>query len=230
MQYMNIRHGTPMKKEKNPNEFENKRKKVVQFMQDTGALHSSKVIDAFLRVPREKFVPNEYQDEAYVDEALPFSPTQTISQPTTIATMLELLEVTVGKRVLEVGSGCGYVLALLSHIVGKDGKVYGVEIARDSVESSRKKIGELGFQNVEILCGDGKKGWSGKSPFDRILVSAACAQIPEQLISQLAEKGKLVAPVGNRYTQQLVKIEKENGKMSQETSQKGYFVFVPLHD
>ena len=186
---------------------------------------SNKIIGAFEKVKREDFVPENLKERAYEDAPLPIGKGQTISQPYTIATMLSLLELKEGQKVLEVGSGCGYVLALLSSIVGKDGKVFGIEIIKELAEKSKENLKDC--KNVKIHLGNGKNGLSKEAPFNRILISAAYKKIPEKLIGQLKDKGIIVAPIGNVYGQSLVAYQKTNGKLRLKKEIPG-FIFVPL--
>ncbi len=208
-------------------EFEEKRKILVQKMKANGCLKSKEVENAFLKVKRELFFPKNLMDYAYSDEAFPIGFGQTISQPSTIAVMLELLEAKKGMRVLEVGGGSGYVCALLGEIVGAKGRVFGIELVEGLFQIAKKNLIENKSKNVELFLGDGSRGLIEKSPFDRVLVSAACPFIPNSLFEQLKEKGRIVAPVGGSYSQQMVTVEKINGKRKQ-TIASGYFVFVPL--
>ena len=207
--------------------FEAERKALVEGMKSSGAVKSLEVENAFFAVHREFFVRQDLQNLAYADDALPLISGQTISQPSTIAAMLESLQAKAGQKVLEVGSGCGYVLALLSKIVGEKGKVFGVEILPELAELSKKNLQTAGIKNVEVFCADGSKGLESKKPFDRILVSAACAFVPKALLEQLAENGMIVAPVGDRFTQQLEILQKMKGKILKSYAQ-GLYVFVPL--
>ena len=188
---------------------------------------SKQTLSAFEKVKREDFIPENLKERAYEDAALPLGFGQTISQPYTIATMLSLLELKPGFKVLEIGSGCGYVLALISKIVGKNGKVFGIEIIKSLFDSSRKNL--KNYENVKIYAGDGKSGLSKYAPFDRILISAASDEIPKKLIGQLKEKGIIVAPLGNRYEQSLMVFEKINRELQFKKEIPG-FVFVPLVD
>ncbi len=219
-----------MKKEPKPNEneFSSQRQRLVEYLRGTQAIQSESIAHAFLRVPRELFLSKENIFRAYEDMALPTQHGQTISQPTTIAHMLELLDVKKGMNVLEVGSGCGYVLALLSYLVGENGKVWGMELEKDLVEFSQEKIKELGLNNVEIATGDGAQGWKEHAPFDRILVSAAVPFIPPALFKQLKEKGHIIAPVGDSFSQRLVKMAKFNGKILKREMEGNWYEFVPL--
>src|SRR3989344_1192416 len=188
---------------------------------------SKQILSAFEKIKREDFIPENLKERAYEDAALPLEFGQTISQPYTIATMLSLLELKPGFKVLEIGSGCGYVLALISKIVGKNGKVFGIEIIKSLFDSSRKNL--KNYENVKIYAGDGKSGLSKYAPFDRILISAASDKIPKKLIGQLKEKGIIVAPLGNRYEQSLMAFEKINRGLQLKKEIPG-FIFVPLVD
>jgi len=209
-------------------EFEEKRKRIVEFMKDTEAVKTKEVENAFLKIKREIFVPLDLQAVAYADEALPIGFGQTISQPSTIAVMLELLEAKKGMKVLEVGAGSGYVCALLSEIVEEKGEIFGIELVSELFERAKENLKLQGCKNIELVVGDGSIGWKEKSPFDRILVSAACPCIPDALFEQLKEKGIIVAPVGDRFTQTMQKIKKIKGKQEKEEYEKTCFVFVPL--
>jgi len=206
--------------------FLQKRRQLVEFMDFN--VSSPIVKKAFLGVKRELFVPGKLQASAYVDEALPIGFGQTISQPSTIAIMLEMLELKEGQKVLEVGSGCGYVLALLSEAVGAQGKVFGVEKLKDLVEVSRKNLEAQGTKNVAVIEGDGSLGLKEEAPFDRIIVSAACPFVPKPLFDQLKEEGIAVAPVGDLYTQEIQQMRKKNGKPLKRNYAGTFFSFVPL--
>ena len=211
-----------------PEEFSEKRKALVEQMQREGVLKNTLIKNAFLSVPREKFFPEKYVRLSYDNNAFPIGSGQTISQPSTIAVMLELLDLQEGQKILEVGAGSAYVMALLSSIVGKKGKVFGIELLPELKERAEKNLGKAKCgKNVELLVADGCKGWPQKKPFDRILISAACKKIPEELGEQLAEKGKIVAPLGGSFSQEIVMLQKEKGRIL-EKERKCCFVFVPL--
>ncbi|MEK6820032.1 MAG: protein-L-isoaspartate O-methyltransferase [Nanoarchaeota archaeon] len=188
---------------------------------------SKEILAAFEKVKRENFVPKNLKDRAYEDTALPIGFQQTISQPYTIATMLSLLELKRGLMVLEVGSGCGYVLALLSNIVGKKGKVFGIEIIPELIKKSQENLTDC--KNIRIHLGNGKLGLKKEVPFDRIIISATYNEIPEQLIEQLKENGIIVAPIGNIYGQDLIAYKKVNHGLQIKEKIPG-FIFVPLVD
>jgi protein-L-isoaspartate(D-aspartate) O-methyltransferase len=180
---------------------------------------SAEIVSAFEKVNREKFVLPDYQSLAYDDIALPIGYGQTISQPYTIAFMLYLLQVTPGLKIMEVGSGSGYVLALLSELTS-GGKIYGVEIVFGLV--ARSRINLRSHKNITIRLASKKLGLSAEAPFDRILVSAAANILPEELIKQLGKNGIMVCPVKNS----ILKITKQNEKYKTERYEG--FSFVPL--
>ncbi|MBI3623214.1 protein-L-isoaspartate(D-aspartate) O-methyltransferase [Candidatus Pacearchaeota archaeon] len=184
---------------------------------------SDRIINAFSKVPRELFVPQEYRNLSYDDAALPIGHSQTISQPYTIATMLSVLYLREGQKVLEIGSGSGYVLALLSEIVGPKGQVSGIEIIKDLYSNSKKTL--AAYKNVKVYCQDGKQGLPLKAPFDRILISAALEEIPKEILSQLKEGGVLVAPIGSSQQQTITAIKKHEN-FNLRIKQIPGFVFV----
>jgi len=190
-------------------------------------LFSKEILSAFEKVKRENFVPENMKDRAYEDTALPIGFKQAISQPYTIATMFSLLKIKKGQKILEIGSGCGYVLALLSEIVGRKGKVFGIEIIQNLFEESKKNL--KNYKNIKVYFGDGKLGLPEEKPFDAIIISAAYNKIPERLIEQLKENGIITAPLGNKYGQSLVAYQKVNGKLKLKKEIPG-FIFVPLVD
>lgn len=185
---------------------------------------SKQILNAFSKVKRENFIPQELKQSAYEDTALPIGEAQTISQPYTIAMMLSLLELKPKQKVLEVGSGCGYVLALISEIVESKGKVFGIEIIKELFENSKQNLKD--YKNIKVYNKNGADGLEKKTPFSRILISAACKEIPKTLLSQLKEDGILVAPVGE-YEQSLVAVKRIKNKFVVQKEIPG-FVFVPF--
>ena len=192
-----------------------------------GRIQDEKVIDAFLKVPRDFFVPEEYKIHAYEDRPLPIGRGQTISQPYIVALMTELLELKGSERILEIGGGSGYQAAILAEIL-KEGEVYSIEYDGVLAEELQKRMRKLGIDNVYIKDGDGYYGWEEYSPYERIIITCATPHIPEPLIQQLKIGGIVVAPVGRSvFGQDLIKaIKKEDGKLFYENY--GGCVFVPM--
>lgn len=209
-------------------DFGAQREKLVNSMVASGSLKSPELKRAFLSVKREEFFLPDMKRFSYEDSAFSIGYSQTISQPSTIAIMLEHLMPKRGQKVLEVGSGSGYVLALLSELVGPEGTVIGIERNTELAQRSRYTLEKLGYKKVKVINADGSKGLPEESPFDRILVSAACSAVPKPLEEQLAFGGRLVAPVGSRFSQQLQVIEKTRSGQVKSYFAEGYFVFVPL--
>ncbi|NPA15098.1 MAG: protein-L-isoaspartate(D-aspartate) O-methyltransferase [Deferribacteres bacterium] len=204
--------------------FEERRKALVELLRKKG-IRDERVLNAILRVPRHLFVPPELVDRAYDDRPLPIGKGQTISQPYIVALMTEALGIDEDSRVLEIGTGSGYQAAVLAEIA-KD--VYTVERIPELSERARKIIEGLGYKNVFFKVGDGTCGWPEHAPYDAIIVTAASPRIPKPLIKQLKVGGRLVIPVGNELTQELLRITKitEDGKVDIESL--GGCVFVKL--
>ncbi len=178
-----------------------------------------KIIKAFEKVQRENFVSEDLKDYAYLNQPLPIGEGQTISQPYTIAFMLTLLELEDSKKILEVGSGSGYVLALMNEI-SKNSKIYGIEIKKELVEKSRKVLANE--ENILVVNSEGSDGLKEQAQFDRIIVSAAAKEIPVKLLRQLKSRGVMVVPVRNSILQ-IKKFTNEN-KIKEFPG----FSFVPL--
>ena len=169
-----------------------------------------RVLDAMRRVPRHEFVPEISRQDAYGDHPLPIGEGQTISQPYIVAAMLEHLALRGSDRVLEVGTGSGYVTALLSLLCGD---VYSVERHAQLAASAESTLHRLKYPNVKIKIGDGREGWAEYAPFDAILVSAATAEMPPALFNQLREGGRMVVPVGPPSSQELQLVRKVSGQV-----------------
>lgn len=183
------------------------------------------ILDAFRAVPREAFVSDEYAHLAYGDHPLPIEANQTISQPYIVALMIQAAAIKAGDKVLEVGAGSGYAAAVVSRIADR---VIGIERQHELVEVARERLQRLGYDNVEILEGDGTKGCREEAPFDAILAAASGSHVPRPLIEQLAPEGCLVMPLGEAgWVQELIKVTKqEDGILRQENL--GGVRFVPL--
>jgi len=185
-----------------------------------------RIINAFGKVKREDFVPENFKKLSYEDIALPINNEQTISQPSTIALALSLLKLKENQKVLEIGSGCGYVTALMSEIVGEKGQVYGVEVVQNLAEKSRQNL--KNYKNVVIYNRNGKVK-SEEVPFNRILISAALEEVPKEILEQLEENGILVAPIGPGFMQTLTSIRRTKDKFVVEKEIPG-FIFVHFVD
>jgi protein-L-isoaspartate(D-aspartate) O-methyltransferase len=186
-------------------------------------LKKPSLLRAFLKVDREVFVGAGSRAQAHGDHPVTIGHGQTVSQPFMVALMLNALEVRPGVKVLEVGAGSGYVLALLSALGARP---YGVEWLMDLACSIPERLAANDLRHVQVSCGDGGLGWPQESPFERILVSAACPEVPPPLVEQLAPGGILVAPVGTLYGQELVRLRKRPTGITHEGL--GGCVFVPL--
>ncbi|MEM3837559.1 MAG: protein-L-isoaspartate(D-aspartate) O-methyltransferase [Fervidicoccaceae archaeon] len=214
--------------------FYERRKSLVERLRAEGILKSEKVERAFLRVPREKFVPPEYREYAYFDEPLPIGLGQTISAPHMVAIMTEELNAEAGWRVLEIGTGSGYQAAILAEIVApsderreKWGHVFTIERLEMLAEQARKNIASSGYEDrITVIVGDGSLGYEKEAPYDGILVSAAAPKIPRPLIEQLKDGGRMVIPVGHRYVQRLHVVEKTGESIRVNVREP--CVFVPL--
>jgi protein-L-isoaspartate(D-aspartate) O-methyltransferase len=172
------------------------------------------VLRAMDEVPREHFVENAFVDAAYADQALPIACGQTISQPYVVAYMTEQLRLQPQHRVLEIGTGSGYQAAILSRLARE---VISVERYRTLANAARIRLATLGYNNVEVLLGDGVAGVPDKAPFDRIMITAAAENVPEALVAQLAEGGLMILPLGpHNGSQHLVRVTKRETGLEQE--------------
>lgn len=175
---------------------------LINLLINDGYLKTPEIIEAFKAVDRADFVPEENKTRAYVNEPLPIGFGQTISQPLTVAFMLELLRPRNGEKILEVGAGSGWQTALLAYIVGKEssGKVFAIERIAELKDTAEKNVSKCDFVkkgNVEIILGDGSKGYKKEAPFDRIIAAAASGEIPVAWKRQLKINGRIVAPIEN---------------------------------
>ncbi|MBI2144183.1 protein-L-isoaspartate(D-aspartate) O-methyltransferase [Candidatus Woesearchaeota archaeon] len=201
------------------------KEKLAQFWKDAG-IADGKLIKAFGRVPREEFVLDELKEEAYTDLPLPILRGKTISQPTTIAIMTQALELKEGHKVLEIGTGSGYQAALIGAVVGSSGKVMSLEVVPELVAFARKNLRKAGISNVEVIEEDGSQGYAKEAPYDRIIATAACPKVPDALLGQLKDGGILVAPVGDIYSQEVLRIRRtREGTISESL---GEFRFLPM--
>jgi protein-L-isoaspartate(D-aspartate) O-methyltransferase len=185
---------------------------VARQIRDRG-IQSPRVLAAMESVPRHLFVPPELIAKAYTDEALPSSDGQTISQPYMVAASADALDLQGHERVLEVGAGTGYQAAVLSLL---SREVIALEAIPALAESAGRRLATHGYRNVRVEVGDGSEGFAQAAPFDAVLVSAAAPAVPQPLVDQLAEGGRLVIPVGSEDYQQLLKIVKSNGRLREQ--------------
>ncbi len=206
-------------------EFVQKRQRLVAYSVERQGLENEDVIRALGSVPRHLFVPEEYRDNAYEDHPLPIGYGQTISQPSLVAWMTELLELEPGDKVLEIGTGSGYQAAILAELGYVE--VYSIEIVPELFERSSTLLEELGYENVLVKQGDGYYGWEEYAPFDAIIVTAAPDHLPAPLAEQLEEGGSLVIPIGPPgFYQTLWKFVKDEGELTAYNM--GSVIFVPF--
>ncbi len=203
--------------------FERDRRRMVERQIAARGVRDDRVLEAMRRVPRHRFVPDDVVPQAYDDRPLPIGEGQTISQPYMVAIMTELLDLSPGDCVLEIGTGSGYQAAVLAELVRR---VLTIERMTDLARSARERLEELGYDNVTVVTGDGTLGSPENAPFDAIVVTAGGPSVPQALESQLALRGRLVCPVGDRSLQRLLKITRTpEGFTTQESTR---CVFVPL--
>jgi protein-L-isoaspartate(D-aspartate) O-methyltransferase len=191
------------------------RQRMVEQQLKPRGIKEERVLAAMAKVPREEFVPADARPSAYEDGPLPIGYDQTISQPYVVAFMTEQLRPKQSDRVLEIGSGSGYQAAILAELVGD---VYTIEIVEPLAKSAEATLQRLGYNNVHIKVGDGYKGWPEEAPFDAIIVTCAPEKVPQPLVDQLKDGGRMVIPVGERFAQQLYLLEKKNGQLKESVT------------
>jgi len=204
-------------------DFKKERLAMVEGQLRKRGISDQRVLEAMARIPRHAFVSAEYQAAAYEDRPLPIGEGQTISQPYMVAVMTQSLDLKGEERVLEVGTGSGYQTAILAELAKT---IFTIERLQALIQRAQKILQELGYENIFFLTGDGTKGWPEKAPFDGIMVTAGAPEIPQTLTSQLADGGRLVIPVGPRYTQTLYKVTRKGSRFTEEEITG--CVFVPL--
>lgn len=189
------------------------REKMVQDQLVNRGIKSRPVLNAMRKVERHRFVPMDLMREAYNDYPLPIGEGQTISQPYIVAFMTEAMALKPTDRVLEIGTGSGYQAAILAEICAE---VYSIEIEEVLGNRADNLLDELGYKNIHVRIGDGYQGWPEKAPFDAIIVTCSPSKIPQPLQDQLNEGGRMIIPVGDSFTQELILVKKEKGKLSKQ--------------
>jgi len=189
------------------------RRRMVQEQLIPRGITDRRVLEALAKVPRHLFVPEALWHQAYSDRPLPIGYGQTISQPYIVALMTEALELQGDERVLEVGTGSGYQAAILAELAKQ---VYSVERMPELARRARRILDRLGYGNVLIRVGDGSKGWPERAPFDAIIVTAGAPKVPKALLQQLKVGGRMVIPVGDEHSQELLKIVRLKDGFQQE--------------
>ena len=173
-------------------------------------IHEERVLAAMAKVPREEFVPQEVRPASYTDQPLPIGYSQTISQPYVVAFMTEQLQLKRDDHVLEIGTGSGYQAAILAELVAE---VYTIEIVEALAKNAEATLGRLGYKNVYVKAGDGYKGWPEHAPFDAVFVTCAPDHVPQPLVDQMKEGGRMIIPVGAMGEQELYLLETKNGRL-----------------
>jgi protein-L-isoaspartate(D-aspartate) O-methyltransferase len=194
--------------------FERQRQEMVEKQIEARGVNDTNVLMAMRKVPRHLFVSEALMDQAYGDFPLPIGDQQTISQPYIVAEMSQALQLCPDDRVLEIGTGSGYQAAVLAEIVYR---VYTIERLYSLYKKTRQIFDELRYYNIVTRYSDGTAGWADESPFDAIIVTAGAPRVPKTLVDQLAPGGRMVIPVGNHYSQELVKIFKDETGVRQTT-------------
>ena len=196
-------------------DFAAQRQRMVDRQLKPRGINDERVLAAMAKVPREEFVRADERNDAYEDGPLPIGYDQTISQPYIVAFMTEQLRPKPGDRILEIGSGSGYQAAILADLVAD---VYTIEIVEPLAKTAEATLQRLGYKNVHLKAGDGYKGWPEEAPFDAIIVTCAPDKVPQPLMDQLKEGGRMVIPVGERFAQQLYLLEKQNGQLKESVT------------
>ena len=191
------------------------RQQMVQQHLVARGIKDERILAAMKKVPREEFVPADSRAATYEDGPLPIGYEQTISQPYIVAFMTEQLRLSPTDRVLEVGTGSGYQAAILAELAGE---VYTIEIVEPLAQRAEATLQRLGYRNVHVKVGDGYKGWPEHAPFDAIIVTCAPDKVPQLLTDQLKEGGRMVIPVGDRFSQELYLLEKKNGQLKESVT------------
>jgi protein-L-isoaspartate(D-aspartate) O-methyltransferase len=194
-------------------DFGQQRRNLIEQLRSQG-IKSKTVLDAMLKVPRHKFVPQSERHLAYQNRPLSIGHDQTISQPFIVGYMTEAASVAPGEKVLEIGTGSGYQAAVLAELARE---VYTIEIIPELAEGARSVLRELGYKNVQVKTGNGYEGWPEHAPFDAIVVTAAPDEVPQALVNQLALRGKMVIPVGTTFQEMVIITRDESGVVERRT-------------
>ena len=208
--------------------YEREREELVERLVRWGYLRRQGIINAFKKVPRHEFIPENIRDYSYADQPLSIGHGQTISAPSMVAIMLESLDLKTGQKVLEVGTGSGYNAALIAEVVGKKGGVFSIERIDELAEFGRANLKRTSYGWVRFVAGDGTCGYEKEAPWDRILVTACAPELPKPLIEQMKIGGKLGAPVGQHYMFQTWVVAEKHDKGELKIEERGGCSFVPL--
>ncbi len=206
-------------------DYKKLRTNMVKTQIEKRGISSKNVLKAMLKVERHLFVTKQFLLQAYDDNPLPIGEGQTISQPYIVAYMTELLKLDSKSKVLEIGTGSGYQAAVLAEIADK---VYSIELIKSLSDKAKKVFEDLDYKNIMLKVGDGYQGWAEYAPFDAIIVTCAPTHVPKKLKEQLAEGGIIIIPVGERYSQEIIILKKEKGKITKK--QTIGVRFVPMKD
>ncbi len=214
----------PLKFDPKNDPFREEREAMVRYQIEARGIKDPRVLEAMRKVPRHLFVPLEYREFSYEDRPLPIGEGQTISQPYIIALMTQALDLKGDEKVLEVGTGSGYQAAILGELAKE---VFSIELEKSLAERAKKLLEQLGYDNIHVIVGDGFFGLSEEAPFDRIIITCAAPRIPEPLIDQLKDGGRMVLPLGEMpYHQDLILVKKKGKEL--EVEDLGGVVFVPM--
>jgi protein-L-isoaspartate(D-aspartate) O-methyltransferase len=196
-------------------DFGSQRQRMVEQQLKPRGIKDERVLAAMAKVPREEFVPADERSDAYEDGPLPIGYDQTISQPYIVAFMTEQLRLKPTDRLLEIGSGSGYQAAILAELAAD---VYTIEIVEPLAKTAEATLQHLSYKNVHLKVGDGYQGWAEEAPFDAIIVTCAPDKVPQPLVDQLKDGGRMIIPVGERFAQQLYLLENKNGQLKESAT------------
>jgi protein-L-isoaspartate(D-aspartate) O-methyltransferase len=205
--------------------YQEKREELVRSLIQLGRIKTESIEKAFLKIPREMFIPESQKNYAYIDTPLKIGYGQTISAPHMVAIMCEELSIDKGQKILEIGAGSGYHAAIVSKLIGEEGHVYSIERITTLAENAKNNLKNVGIKNVTIEIGDGSEGLEKYAPYDVIYVTCGAPDVPPPLVEQLNDPGQLLIPIGNTICR-LELIEKNNKKIT--TKDLGGCAFVPL--